>query len=131
MPESSYWQLCPPSSKSGLQGGLLSSSFPPGPNAHLQEGVSRLDPPPLGSSPSSSGSSPSAPPLPLKGTVAPSQYLRIYLAVDTPGDRAPRESGPPSAGPPAMGAGLGAGLIRQGEEPLHQWEEPVAHQAPP
>uniref|UniRef100_A0A3B4X5D0 Protein FAM53C-like n=1 Tax=Seriola lalandi dorsalis TaxID=1841481 RepID=A0A3B4X5D0_SERLL len=43
MPESSYWQLCPPS-KSGLQGGLLSSSFPPGPvplvppDAHLQEG---------------------------------------------------------------------------------------------
>lgn len=40
--ESSYWQLCPPS-KSGLQGGLLSSSFPPGPvplvppDAHLQE----------------------------------------------------------------------------------------------
>ncbi|XP_030010123.1 protein FAM53C [Sphaeramia orbicularis] len=42
MPESSYWQLCPPS-KSGLQGGLLSSSFPPGPvplvppDGHLQE----------------------------------------------------------------------------------------------
>ncbi|XP_056141219.1 protein FAM53C [Lampris incognitus] len=28
--ESSYWQLCPPS-KQVLQGGLLSSSFPPGP----------------------------------------------------------------------------------------------------
>nr|XP_043898458.1 protein FAM53C [Solea senegalensis]XP_043898459.1 protein FAM53C [Solea senegalensis] len=47
MPESSYWQLCPPS-KSGLQGGLLSSSFPPGPvplvppDAHLQEGVDPL-----------------------------------------------------------------------------------------
>ncbi|KAM4545656.1 protein FAM53C [Odontesthes bonariensis] len=43
MPESSYWQLCPPS-KSGLQGALLSSSFPPGPvplvppDARLQEG---------------------------------------------------------------------------------------------
>uniref|UniRef100_A0AAZ1XUX2 Family with sequence similarity 53 member C n=1 Tax=Oreochromis aureus TaxID=47969 RepID=A0AAZ1XUX2_OREAU len=42
--KSSYWQLCPPS-KSGLQGGLLSSSFPPGPSAlvppdaHLQEGA--------------------------------------------------------------------------------------------
>ncbi|TDH05131.1 hypothetical protein EPR50_G00140340 [Perca flavescens] len=48
MPESSYWQLCPPS-KSGLQGGLLSSSFPPGPvplvppDAHLQEGGDPLD----------------------------------------------------------------------------------------
>ncbi|KAM9333553.1 protein FAM53C [Pholidichthys leucotaenia] len=48
MPESSYWQLCPPS-KSGLQGGLLSSSFPPGPvplvppDAHLQEGADPLD----------------------------------------------------------------------------------------
>ncbi|XP_034033464.1 protein FAM53C [Thalassophryne amazonica] len=48
MPESSYWQLCPPS-KSSLQGGLLSSSFPPGPvplvppDAHLQEGVDPLD----------------------------------------------------------------------------------------
>ncbi|XP_071760241.1 protein FAM53C, partial [Centroberyx gerrardi] len=51
MPESSYWQLCPPS-KSGLQGGLLSSSFPPGPvplvppDAHLQEGGDPLEPPP-------------------------------------------------------------------------------------
>uniref|UniRef100_A0AAQ4RXY4 Uncharacterized protein n=1 Tax=Gasterosteus aculeatus aculeatus TaxID=481459 RepID=A0AAQ4RXY4_GASAC len=51
MPESSYWQLCPPS-KSGLQGGLLSSSFPPGPvplvppDAHLQEGGDPLDTPP-------------------------------------------------------------------------------------
>ncbi|XP_053188196.1 protein FAM53C [Scomber japonicus] len=51
MPESSYWQLCPPS-KSGLQGGLLSSSFPPGPvplvppDAHLQEGGDPLDGPP-------------------------------------------------------------------------------------
>ncbi|XP_020489000.1 protein FAM53C [Labrus bergylta] len=50
MPESSYWQLCPPS-KSGLQGGLLSSSFPPGPlplvppDAHLQEGGDPLDGP--------------------------------------------------------------------------------------
>ncbi|XP_034539282.1 protein FAM53C [Notolabrus celidotus] len=50
MPESSYWQLCPPS-KSGLQGGLLSSSFPPGPlplvppDAHLQEGSDPLDGP--------------------------------------------------------------------------------------
>ncbi|XP_008331656.2 protein FAM53C [Cynoglossus semilaevis] len=49
MPESSYWQLCPPS-KTSLQGGLLSSSFPPGPvplvppDAHLQEGgVDPLD----------------------------------------------------------------------------------------
>ncbi|KAK2827992.1 hypothetical protein Q5P01_019026 [Channa striata] len=48
MPESSYWQLCPPS-KSSLQGGLLSSSFPPGPlplvppDAHLQEGGDPLD----------------------------------------------------------------------------------------
>ncbi|KAK9537000.1 hypothetical protein VZT92_006738 [Zoarces viviparus] len=50
MPESSYWQLCPPS-KSGLQGGLLSSSFPPSPgpvplvppDAHLQEGGDPLD----------------------------------------------------------------------------------------
>uniref|UniRef100_A0A3Q4BNE0 Uncharacterized protein n=1 Tax=Mola mola TaxID=94237 RepID=A0A3Q4BNE0_MOLML len=48
MPESSYWQLCPPS-KSGLQGGLLSSSFPPGPvplvppDAHLQERGDPLD----------------------------------------------------------------------------------------
>ncbi|KAK1874584.1 Protein FAM53A [Dissostichus eleginoides] len=117
MPESSYWQLCPPSSKSGLQGGLLSSSFPPGPDAHLQEGVSRLDPP-LWLLPLLLWPLPLRPPLPLKGTVAPSQYLRIYLAVDTPGDRAPRGSGPPSAGPPAMGAGLGAGLIHQGEEPL-------------
>ncbi|KAA8586632.1 hypothetical protein FQN60_000468, partial [Etheostoma spectabile] len=45
---SSYWQLCPPS-KSGLQGGLLSSSFPPGPvplvppDAHLQEGGDPLE----------------------------------------------------------------------------------------
>uniref|UniRef100_A0A3Q2XBB4 Family with sequence similarity 53 member C n=1 Tax=Hippocampus comes TaxID=109280 RepID=A0A3Q2XBB4_HIPCM len=51
MPESSYWQLCPPS-KSSLQGGLLSSSFPPGPvplvppDAHLQEGGDPLDDPP-------------------------------------------------------------------------------------
>lgn len=46
--ESTYWQLCPPS-KSNLQGGLLSSSFPPGPgplvppDAHLQEGGHPLD----------------------------------------------------------------------------------------
>ncbi|XP_077403526.1 protein FAM53C [Vanacampus margaritifer] len=50
MPESSYWQLCPPS-KSSLQGGLLSSSFPPGPtplvppDAHLGEGGDPLDGP--------------------------------------------------------------------------------------
>ncbi|XP_061558573.1 protein FAM53C [Phycodurus eques] len=50
MPESSYWQLCPPS-KSSLQGGLLSSSFPPGPvplvppDAHLQDGGDPLDGP--------------------------------------------------------------------------------------
>ncbi|XP_015239511.1 protein FAM53C [Cyprinodon tularosa] len=48
MPESSYWQLCPPS-KTSLQGGLLSSSFPPGPvplvppDAHLQEGSDPLE----------------------------------------------------------------------------------------
>lgn len=46
--ESSYWQLCPPS-KSSLQGGLLSSSFPPGPlplvppDAHPQEEGDPLD----------------------------------------------------------------------------------------
>ncbi|XP_056451056.1 protein FAM53C [Gadus chalcogrammus] len=51
MPESSCWQLCPPS-KPGLQGGLLSSSFPPGPvplmpqDPHLQEGGDPLDPSP-------------------------------------------------------------------------------------
>uniref|UniRef100_A0A667YZU9 Family with sequence similarity 53 member C n=1 Tax=Myripristis murdjan TaxID=586833 RepID=A0A667YZU9_9TELE len=51
MPVSSYWQLCPPS-KSGLQGGLLSSSFPPGPvplvpaDARLQEGGDPLELPP-------------------------------------------------------------------------------------
>uniref|UniRef100_A0A087X9F6 Family with sequence similarity 53 member C n=1 Tax=Poecilia formosa TaxID=48698 RepID=A0A087X9F6_POEFO len=47
-PESSYWQLCPPS-KTSLQGGLLSSSFPPGPvplvppDAHLQEAGDPLE----------------------------------------------------------------------------------------
>ncbi|KAK0131211.1 Protein FAM53C [Merluccius polli] len=51
LPESSCWQLCPPS-KPGLQGGLLSSSFPPGPvplmpqDPHLQEGGDPLDPSP-------------------------------------------------------------------------------------
>ncbi|XP_028839623.1 protein FAM53C isoform X2 [Denticeps clupeoides] len=44
MPESSYWQLCPPSKPSAQ--GVLSSSFPPGPvplvpsSAHLPEGDS-------------------------------------------------------------------------------------------
>ncbi|KAM9781889.1 protein FAM53C [Syngnathus typhle] len=52
MPESSYWQLCPPS-KSSLQGGLLSSSFPPGPvpltppDGHLREGSELPDSAPL------------------------------------------------------------------------------------
>ncbi|XP_028322706.1 protein FAM53C-like [Gouania willdenowi] len=75
MPESSYWQLCPPS-KSSLQGGLLSSSFPPGPlplvppDAHLQEGVDPLDgaspqpPRPLAPSASASELAPPAPPPP-------------------------------------------------------------------
>ncbi|KAM8835268.1 protein FAM53C-like [Neosynchiropus ocellatus] len=50
MPESSYWQVCA-AAKSNLQGGLLSSSFPPGPgplvplDAHLQEGGDPLEDP--------------------------------------------------------------------------------------
>ncbi|XP_054592922.1 protein FAM53C [Nothobranchius furzeri] len=83
MPESSYWQLCPPS-KSGLQGGLLSSSFPPGPiplvppDAHLQDGADSLD-----------------------GTSSQPQHHRLLA----PSTSASDLSLPGAAGPPPPGLG--------------------------
>ncbi|XP_005461850.2 protein FAM53C [Oreochromis niloticus] len=130
MPESSYWQLCPPS-KSGLQGGLLSSSFPPGPSAlvppdaHLQEGGDPLDAAP--SQPPSqhrpwrpAPQRPSCPSperrFPLRalgphprllrhpnGTAARCRCPRTCRAVATRGGQAPRGSGRPSAASSATG----------------------------
>lgn len=90
MPESSYWQLCPPS-KSSLQGGLLSSSFPPGPSAlvppdaHLQDGGDPLD------------GAPSQPPpqhRPLAPSTSASELSLPGVPVSPPGP------GPPPPPPP-------------------------------
>ncbi|XP_072288411.1 protein FAM53C [Eucyclogobius newberryi] len=63
MPESGYWQLCP---AKPLQGGLLSSSFPPGP-LPLVDGPSvedSLAPPPAAAPPPSGPLAPPPPPPP-------------------------------------------------------------------
>lgn len=89
--ESSYWQLCPP--KSGLQGGILSSSFPPGPvplvppDAHLQEGGDPLD---------------SAPPQPQQQhrPLAPSTSASELSLPGAPAAAAGPGPGPPPPPPP-------------------------------
>ncbi|KAJ3589068.1 hypothetical protein NHX12_009916, partial [Muraenolepis orangiensis] len=96
MPESSCWQLCPPS-KPGLQGGLLSSSFPPGPvplmpqDPHLQEGGDPLD---------------QSPPFPHQhSALAPSARQQYHGGVGM-------------AGSSAMGGGAGVGGGTAGPCPL-------------
>ncbi|XP_033992893.1 LOW QUALITY PROTEIN: protein FAM53C-like [Trematomus bernacchii] len=120
MPESSYWQLCPPSSKSGLQGGLLSSSFPPGPNAHLQEGVSRLDPPPLAPPPPPLAPPPPPPPPPkrhCRSLSVPEDLSRCRYTwrpsasrVWTPVSRTPCHGGGVGGGPYSSGGGASSSM---------------------
>uniref|UniRef100_A0A3B3CD58 Family with sequence similarity 53 member C n=1 Tax=Oryzias melastigma TaxID=30732 RepID=A0A3B3CD58_ORYME len=89
MPESSYWQLCPPS-KSSVQGGLLSSSFPPGPvplvppDAHLQDGGDPLD------------GGPSQQQRPLAPSTSASELSVPGLSTAPPGPGPPPPPPPPS-----------------------------------